>query len=281
MKLNTYSSLKSLKFSVLFLLLIVLGSPAIAQVVEEKDELPKERNTSRGSELWNGLYTKYRVGEKLYYYGEYHIRTRDNFVDRMAQVYLRFGMSYILNKNLEITAGVVTPFYWAPASYEVQEDPFDKVVNQFRFWQQFLFIQSLGRAKVYHQIRTEQRWKRDYIVDSPFKLSYRWRYKIATYIPINTAKLQKGTYFVSLYNELFIQTGKTVILNPMEDNRTFVGLGYILNENIQLQAGYAKSYQQRDSGVDYVNRDLIRFSIYHNLDFTKRKRSEVEFQPLF
>ena len=81
-------------------------------------------------------------------------------------------------------------------------------------------------------------------------------------------------------NYLF-KPGKTVIRNPFEDNRAFVGLGYILNENIQFQAGYAKSWQQQNSGINYNNRDLIRFSVYHNLDFTRKKKPPVDFQPVF
>jgi len=269
----------TINFFLRFLLVLAIGMcffPAFAQ-----DENPEERNTTSRSELWTGLYTKYRVGEKLYYYGEYHFRTRDQLVQNIAQVYLRFGMSYIIDKSLEVTAGFVTPLYWAPPEFNNVEEPFDKVVPQYRLWQQLLFVQSVSKAKVYHQIRTEQRWRRDWRVDSPFKLTYRWRYKLATYIPLNSYKLQKGTVFASLNNEIFIQSGKSIILNPFEENRTFLGLGYILNENLQFQGGYTFSYQQRPSGIDYVNRGLVRLAIYHNLDFTKRKREEIEFQPLF
>lgn len=241
----------------------------------------EERITARRSELWNGVYTKYRIGEKLFYYGEYHLRTRDQLIKNMAQVYLRFGMSYIVNKNLEITGGIVTPFYWAPPEYSNQDLSFDKIVNQFRFWQQALFILPIGKAKLYHQIRTEQRWRRDYLVGAEFDLTYRWRYKIASYIPLNSYKFQSGTFFLSVYNEVFIQTGKTVIRNPFEDNRAFLGMGYIFNESIQVQVGYAKSWQQRASGINYTNRDLVRISIYHNLDLTRKKNPPVDFQPVF
>ncbi len=269
--------LSRMKAPLLFLFLI--GWPFAAQSQEDSEE--EERITARRSELWNGFYTKYRIGEKLFYYGEYHLRTRDQLVQNMGQIYLRFGLSYIINKNLEITGGIVTPFYWAPPEYADQDRPYDNIVNQFRFWQQALFIQPIGKAKLYHQIRTEQRWRRDYYVDSPFELTYRWRYKISSYIPLNSYKFQPGTYFLSVYNEVFIQTGKTIIRNPFEDNRAFVGLGYILNENIQFQVGYAKSWQQRASGINYNNRDLIRLSVYHNLDFTKKKSPPVDFQPIF
>ncbi|MDN3204060.1 DUF2490 domain-containing protein [Algoriphagus sediminis] len=261
------------------IMVLFLALPVTAQTQDEPEE--EERNTARRSELWNGFYTKYKIGKKLFYYGEYHIRTRDQLVQNMGQIYLRFGLSYIINKNLEITGGIVTPFYWAPPQYQEQERPYDKVVNQFRFWQQALFIVPLGKAKIYHQLRAEQRWRRDYYVGSPFELTFRWRYKISTYIPLNSYKFQPGTYFLSAYNEVFIQTGKTIIRNPFEDNRLFLGMGYILNDKVQFQVGYAKSWQQRSSGIDYVNRDLIRLSVYHNLDFTKKKSPPVDFQPIF
>ena len=48
----------------------------------------------------------------------------------------------------------------------------------------------------------------------------------------------------------------------------------ILNENIQLQAGFMKTYQQRQNGVDFNSRDILRFSIYHNLDFYYKKNKQ-------
>ncbi|WP_194973994.1 DUF2490 domain-containing protein [Aquiflexum lacus] len=240
----------------------------------QQSETDSFRNTEfyNSQLLWNGIYTKYRIGEKLWYNGEYHVRTRNNFVNEMAQLYIRIGLSYLVTKNFEITGGIVTPFYWVNEKDYPENTPLDKVVPQFRFWQQYLFIQSVGRSKVYHQIRTEQRWRRDFIVDSPFELTHRFRYKIMAYIPINKPELQTKTWFVSLYNEVFIQAGKSIQLNYLEDNRTFVGIGYILNENIQLQTGYMKSFQQRANGFDFNNRDILRISVYHNFDFYYKKK---------
>ncbi len=226
--------------------------------------------------LWNGVYTKYRIGERLWYNGEYHVRTRD-FVNEMAQLYLRIGLSYLVNNNFEITAGIVRPYYWVDESQYPENTNLDKVVPQFRFWQQYLFIQPVGRVKLYHQIRMEQRWRRDFIVDSPFLLTHRFRHKIMAYIPFSSRGLQTKTFFASLYNEIFIQAGKSIQVNFMEDNRTFAGVGYILNENVQLQAGYMYSIQQRFSGIDFNSRDIFRISVYHNFDFYyKKKMSQSE-----
>lgn len=255
-------------------LLLILGLYTYGQEIS----IPDEKTTKHTTGVWLGLYTKYRIGKKIFYYGEYHYRRRNNFQD-MAQVYLRFGATYLVNNSIEITSGVVTPLYWAPN----QDAPnIDKVVPQYRLWQQLLFVQRFDKLKVYHQIRTEQRWKRDYVKESPFELTWRFRYKISTYIPLNNKKLISNTLFFSACEEIFIQAGKTIIYDHMEDNRLFIGLGYILDENIQIQAGYMWTYRHAGSPFEYEHRHIPRLSIYHNLDFYKggRKKKEQELNKI-
>lgn len=218
--------------------------------------------------LWLGSYTKYRLSEKTFYYGEYHYRRTNNFIQDMGQVYLRFGLTYLINKNVEITGGIVTPLYWAPQQ-DVEGQ--DNVVPQYRFWEQIVFVQPFERLKLYHQFRFEQRWRRDFIENSPFKLTHRFRYKISAYYPLNKPKLVNKTLFLSFYEELFIQAGKSITYDYFEDNRVFLGLGYIVNENIQLQAGYMWTFRFAGSPNSFEHRHIPRISLYHNLDFYKRR----------
>lgn len=216
--------------------------------------------------FWLGTYTKYRLNDKWFYYGEYHYRRRNNFIRDMAQVYLRFGATYRHNEDFEITGGIVTPVYWAQNQDAFDIDP---IVMQYRFWQQFLFVQHLERSKIYHQLRFEQRWARDYLKESPFLLTHRFRYKFATYIPLNNHQLTPGTYFASLYDEIFIQAGPSIKFNYFEDNRLFMGLGYVLNDNVQLQAGYMWTFRHAGNPYKFEHRHIPRLSIYHSLDFSK------------
>lgn len=218
--------------------------------------------------LWTGLYTKYRLNEKLFYYGEYHFRRRNNFVNDMAQIYLRFGLTYLINPKVELTAGVVTPFYWAPEQDLANQD---NVVPQYRLWQQIVLVQPFERLKLNHQFRFEQRWKRDYIKDSPFKLTHRFRYKLTAYYPLNNYKLINNTLFLSFYEEVFVQAGKSITYDYLEDNRMFLGLGYILNENIQFQVGYMWTFRYKDGPNSFEHRHIPRISVYHNLDFHRRR----------
>ena len=244
--------------------ILLLGLILLSSTICYAQKLEKTISNSTG--LWLGSYTKYRVTDKWFYYGEYHYRRRNDFIKNMAQIYLRFGATYRPNKNMELTSGIVTPIYWAPD----QEAPnIDKRVMQYRFWEQMLFVQYFERLKLYHQIRTEQRWKRDYEKESPFTLTHRFRYKISTYIPLNDHHIIPGTLFASLYNEIFIQAGKSITYNHLEDNRLFLGAGYVLNENMQVQVGYMLTYRHKGSPYDYEFRHIPRVSFYHSMDFSR------------
>lgn len=260
-----------MKHKLLLLVLCIFSSGnLLAQFSQAPDEpaysTEKEFTNTQG--LWLGLYTKYRLNEKMFYYGEYHYRRTNNFTDDMAQLYLRFGLTYLVNTRLELTAGIVTPFYWAPQ----QDLPGqDNVVPQYRLWQQVLLVQPFDRLKLYHTFRFEQRWKRDYIEEAPFKLTHRFRYKLTAYYPLNNYKLVNKTLFASFYEEVFIQAGKSITYNYLEDNRVFLGLGYILNENVQFQAGYMWTFRYNNSPYSFEHRHIPRISVYHNLDFYRKR----------
>lgn len=244
----------------------------------QQADVPQEKSIDNTTGLWVGLYTKYRIKEKLFYYGEYHYRRRNDFIKDMAQVYLRFGLTYLVNKNTELTGGIVTPFYWA-GNYEPNAG-IDKIVPQFRFWEQLLLVQHIDRLKLYHQFRFEQRWRRDFVEESPFELTHRFRYRITAYYPLNRPKLLPKTLYLSFYEEILMQAGKTITYDHFEDNRVFLGLGYIVNENIQIQAGYMWTFRHNGSPYQYESRHIPRLSVYHNFDFYGRKKKQEELKPL-
>lgn len=245
---------------------VCLGAIPSTVAAQEALVIPSEREPAEHvTGLWWGFYTKYQLTDRLFYYGEYHLRTRETFTKEMAQIYLRFGMTYRLDKQLELTGGVVTPFYWAPG--EQRGEGVDTVVPQFRFWEQALFSQKVGKVRVYHQLRTEQRWARKYAEGSPFKLTWRFRYKLATYIPLSKRAFEPNTLFLSSYAEIFMQTGSSIVYNHFEDFRLFGGLGYVLSKTLQLQLGYMWTYRHAGSPFRYEHRHIPRISLSHNTDF--------------
>lgn len=268
-----------MSYKSLFYLLPIIFLFFVSNLSAQEENPPKEYSTISG--LWTGIYTKYRISEKMFYYGEYHYRRRENLINEMAQVYLRFGLTYRLKHNTEVTAGIVTPIYFAPQS--LIDDPLadvDETYMQFRFWQQLKTVQSFDRLKLYHQFRTEQRWKRDYEKGSEYYQDWRFRYKLTAYYPLNKPKLVPKTLFLSLYEEILIQAGKNITYNYFEDNRLYAGLGYIVNENIQIQAGYMWTFRYNGGPNKFESRHIPRISIYHNLDFFGKKQKKKKLKPL-
>ena len=57
--------------------------------------------------------------------------------------------------------------------------------------------------------------------------------------------------------------GKKIIKNTFDQNRIYAAIHYGLNSNLAFELGYLNSFQRRANGIDYFNRDIIRFSIFH------------------
>lgn len=260
-------------FALTLTLSICFGNYTNAQ--EGMDELD-EMSIRPSNGAWFGFYTRYHLNNRWSYYGEHHFRRRNGF-NSMGQIYLRVGGTYKLAKNLEITGGLVNPWYWAPDQKDIN---LDKIVPQWRAWEQVVQSTLYKYAKVLHQLRVEQRYARAYLKNSPFQLTHRFRYKLTIYIPLNRRQLKPKTVFISLYDEIFMQAGKSITYNHFEDNRAFIGLGYKINENVQIQAGYMNSFRHDGAPDLYESRSIFRFNIYHQMDLRKDIQPKVWDVPL-
>lgn len=227
----------------------------------------KEHNIRQTFGTWIGAYTTYYFKPNWAYYGEYHVRTRDGLA-QMGQIYLRFGVMYKPKKDMSITVGVVNPWYWCPNQ---NSSSVDKVVPQFRFWQQLVYKHQFNHLNVAHQIRTEQRYRRSFDRDAKFKWSFRFRYKLSFYILLNSLEMKKNTLFLLLYNEVFFQTGRYITFDWMEDNRAFVGLGHRISESCDILFGYMNTFRFDKNPNNFESRHIFRICFFHRLKLYKSK----------
>ena len=122
----------------------------------------------------------------------------------------------------------------------------DKItVNEHRIFQQFTSKQKVGRLSLTHRYRFEQRF-----VEEEFKA--RFRYFLAFKLPFKGTEEAPSKYYLSAYNEIFLNTKSSVF----DRNRVYGGIGYQLNKNVRLEAGYMNQFFE-SSGRDQVN--LITF----------------------
>lgn len=122
--------------------------------------------------------------------------------------------------------------------------------NENRIYQEILFPHKIGNVfYIVHRFRYEQR----FIQNQDFRT--RFGYNLFVNVPLNKTKLETKALYISAFNELFIN-GETDIGNgrmvkQFDRNRTFLGLGYVLNDNIKFQFGFVKEKTSRTK-YDYL-----------------------------
>lgn len=156
-----------------------------------------------------------------------------NFIGDLEQLLLRTGLGYSFNEsknNVLLGYGyILSENYTGNGSEKI-------TVNEHRIFQQFIAKQRIARVKLSHRYRFEQRF-----VESDFKL--RFRYLLGINIPLSKKEKDKSSYYISLYNEIFLNSESTIF----DRNRLYAGLGYQINKSTKLEVGYMNQFFETSS----------------------------------
>jgi hypothetical protein len=134
----------------------------------------------------------------------------------------------------------------------------DETSGESRIYQEALIPQKItDRILLTHRFRYEQRW----VANQDTRTRY--RYNIFVNVLLNKSALEKKTVYLALYNELFIN-GQTDIgdgrsVQFFDRNRTYLGLGYGLRNNLRVQVGW-----MRQTTVNW-GKNQAQISLHHSL----------------
>ncbi len=169
----------------------------------------------------------------------------------LEQLLLRGGVTYKpKNADIKFTLGyghISTGVYGSGQSTSTES----------RIYQEALYPVKFGnRFFTNHRFRYEQR----FVENQNFRTRY--RYNLFLNIPINSETLTNKTYYLALYNELFINgqrgigNGNTVEI--FDRNRFYFGIGYIINPQMKFQLGTMKQT------TDNWSKNQLQLSLHHN-----------------
>lgn len=200
---------------------------------------------------WYMYFFNMRFGKSQFgLQGDYQFRFW-NWGSDLEQILLRTGATYRpKNADIMFTLG------YANITTGTFGDS-DATFNESRMYQEALFPQKIGsRFLLTHRIRYEQRW----VEGQDFRTRY--RYNLFLNIPLNNTQLAAKTVYIAFYNEIFINgqqsIGDGLTVQYFDRNRTYLGMGYGLRNNLRLQLGWMSQM------TNNLTKAQAQFSLHHS-----------------
>tara|TARA_R110002012_G_scaffold322083_1_gene554895 strand:- start:74431 stop:75051 length:621 start_codon:yes stop_codon:yes gene_type:complete len=176
-----------------------------------------------------------QVNERWNIHSEVQYRNY-NAVGNLEQLLLRTGIGYTFNEN---KSNFLLGYGYILSENYISDTDNKVSVNEHRIFQQFISKQSIGMVSLNHRYRFEQRF-----IEDDFKLRFRY------FLSMNVAFSKKETnkFYFSAYNEIFLNTESAIF----DRNRLYGGLGFKVNKNIKVEAGYMNQFFETNSR-DQIN----------------------------
>jgi hypothetical protein len=195
---------------------------------------------------WFGYLGNQKINNQWNWHNEVQYRNF-NFLGDLNQLLLRTGIGYNLtenNNNILLGYGFIN-------SQKYISDSNEKVgTNEHRIYQQFITKQSFDKVFLQHRYRIEERFL-------PNDFQVRFRYFLGINIPINKPKIEKNAFYLSAYNEIFINAQQ----NIFDRNRLYGAIGYVFNKNIKMEGGYMAQT------VATSNSNQFQIVVFNNIPF--------------
>ncbi|MGL4596512.1 MAG: DUF2490 domain-containing protein [Bacteroidia bacterium] len=202
-----------------------------------------------------------RVGNWLMYFGNQKINNKFNWhneiqyrnfnaIGDLEQLLIRTGIGYNLTeKNNNVLLGygfILSQPYIGGTKVETQEH---------RIFQQYIYKANYGRFFTQHRLRFEERFIGDLF-------STRFRYFLLFNIPLNQPEMKKNAIYLSVYNEIFINTSKW----KYDRDRVYAAVGYCFTDFLRLELGAMTQILTSSS------RTQIQVGFYNALPFKEKEK---------
>jgi hypothetical protein len=224
-----------------------------------------EKNITQQSLLWTRYYNLLTISDKWSLHSEFDNRI---FISTIKENLFMFRVNgrYKINKNTEIGSG----FSYFSVTTQEPEINFDFNTPEYRGQQDITWKKELGNSTINQRFQIEERFFHNANKQSLLPgTTYNWRFRYRFQADFNCWKKKDQYLKTIVYDEIMINAGRNIINNTFDQNRIYAAFQYGINKSMALELGYLKSYQKRASGVDYFDRDIIRFTFFHKINIQK------------
>ncbi|WP_289665346.1 DUF2490 domain-containing protein [Flavobacterium panacagri] len=242
-----------MKIFKLILILILAGSILSAQNIKKTDQQTL---------TWIRYYNIFPLSEKWAIHSEFDNRSFVNPIHENLFV-IRSQARYRATKLMDFGGGFA---YFNVNTQNPNIDP-DYSVPEYRAQQDLTLINDIARITFHNRFQLEERFIQKADKNgllNEFSFAYRFRYRLQSTFTLweKDQNSLKGT----LSDEVLFNYGKDNKRNTFDQNRIYAALRYHFTPHLGLELGYLKNFQRRASGVDFYDRDIIRFTVYHRIN---------------
>ena len=226
-----------------------------------------QKNVENQQLLWYGYYNKLQINQNWVLNSEVQER---HFYQPLVQHQLVFrtNLDRRILDDINVSLGFVV-FLQSPNDPEsestlmVPELRTDFGFNAKKKYKYFNVNQRFKvEARFFHQTENNE------LVGGYQFSNFRMRYQLGLDIPL-IKKQDAEKLILKIKDEVMFNFGKNIVKNVFDQKRIYIGLNYPMNKNLAFEAGYLNWFQQRPSGTDFYNRDIIRFSVFHTINLKK------------
>jgi len=196
---------------------------------------------------WNILNISALVTDRVGVFGEAQIRSL-RFYDHFHYYEYKGGISWKVNSQLSLLGGAGRyDTYSAGGDFRSP-----RLTKEYRTWLQAGLRNGMGRWKVDHRYRAEQRF-----TNNGYRNRFRYRIGVTWELPFQ--RNGKRPFYVNASNETFFTNRPPYF----ERNRLFAGMGWEISELLTIQCGYLHQFDYRLT--DEIGRDFLQVGAY--IDF--------------
>lgn len=226
-----------------------------------------QKNVENQQLLWYGYYNKLQINQNWVLNSEVQER---HFYQPLVQHQLVFrtNLDRRILDDINVSLGFVV-FLQSPNDPESESTlmvPELRTDFGFNAKKKYKYFNVNQRFKVesrfFHQTENNE------LVGGYQFSNFRMRYQLGLDIPL-IKKQDAEKLILKIKDEVMFNFGKNIVKNVFDQNRIYIGLNYPMNKNLAFEAGYLNWFQQRPSGTDFYNRDIIRFSVFHTINLKK------------
>lgn len=231
-----------------------------------------QRVHSNQEHAWLAYTTQVKVNKHIGVHLEGQWRRSDLGI-KPQQLLLRGGLNYYVLPNLQATVG-----YAFVQTYPYGDFPVKCAYSENRIWEQLQTKNSYNAWDTWLRLRLEQRFSNlpvastngyepgDAVYTNRMRVMNKWNH------PLWKTDNKQHTLYASVYDELFVNFGKKVTNNLVDQNRLAGMLGFILTPKTNVEIGYMLQTVVKSTGLQVENNHTLNLAFFTNLDLVHPKK---------